>query len=530
MYLLLAAVVIFSCVLFNKISSKLGIPSLLAFIVLGMFFGSEGLVHIRFDNYKFAEQVCSAALIFIMFYGGFGTNWKAAKPVATKAVLLSTLGVIITAGAVGLFCYFVLKIELLESFLIGSVISSTDAASVFSILRSKRLSLKYNTDSLLEVESGSNDPCSYMLTIVMLSIMGGRPGDTNLVEMILAQIIYGLVFGALISVGSVWVLKRFRFASEGFDAIFVLAVAIISYAAPAMCGGNGYLSAYIVGIVLGNSKIKRKKSLVHFFDGVTGLMQMLIFFLLGLLSQPSELIQVMLPSLAIALFLTFFARPLAVFSIMSPSHSKLRQQLIVSWSGLRGASSIVFAAMATISSIVVDNDIFHIIFGVVLFSILVQGSLIPFAAKKLDMIDEEADVLRTFTDYTHEVPVQFIEFTILETHPWAHKAIKDILLPPETLLVLLMRNKEKVIPNGDTLLCVGDVLVLSAQAIGSVEGINLSEIFIHKGDEWIGKTVSEVSVEPDKLIIMIQRGGNIVIPSGKTVLEEKDILVINEGQ
>ena len=279
-HLLLVATIIIACVVFNRISNKLGIPMLLAFILLGMFFGSDGIVKIPFDNYLFAEQICSIALIFIMFYGGFGTKWSEAKPVAFMSILLSSVGVILTALITGLFCHYILNIKLLESFLLGAVISSTDAASVFSILRSKRLNLKYNTASLLEVESGSNDPFSYMLTAIILTAMSGVVDGKEIGYLIFSQIIFGVLFGIIIAFISLYILQRFNFKTAGFDAIFVLAIAIIAYAAPTAIGGNGYLSAYIVGIILGNKSIKNKKALVNFFDGLTGLMQMTLFFYL----------------------------------------------------------------------------------------------------------------------------------------------------------------------------------------------------------------------------------------------------------
>ncbi|SKC37149.1 potassium/proton antiporter [Maledivibacter halophilus] len=529
-YLLIVTAIIIVCIIFNKISSKLGIPVLLAFILLGMFFGSDGIFKIQFDNFVFAEQICSIALIFIIFYGGFGTKWSEAKPVAAMSILLSTLGVILTAGITGLFCYFILKIEFLESMLIGSVISSTDAASVFSILRSKRLNLKYNTASLLELESGSNDPCSYMLTAIMLSLMGHSAHGGSFAYMIFAQLIYGIVFGVIVAIVALWVLKQFPFESKGFDTIFVFAIALLGYAAPAALGGNGYLSVYIVGIILGNRPIKNKQSLVHFFDGVTGLTQMLIFFLLGLLAFPSQMPQVVKLSIPIFLFLTFIARPMSVFLIFSPFKCKFNQQMLVSFSGLRGAASIVFAVMVTVSPAYTNHDVFHIVFCIVLFSILFQGSLLPLAAKKLDMIDENANVLKTFNDYTEEVPVQFIQFTMKDNHPWKGKKIRDILLPPETLLVFLQRGRERITPNGDTLLYSGDILVLSAKAPNIMDSLSLTELCLYSGNKWIGKSVSSIHLDTDKLIIMIQRNGMIVIPSGETILKENDLLVINQSE
>ena len=277
--LILTAVVIVICIILNKISNRLGIPMLLGFIVLGMVFGSDGILKIQFDNFAFADHICSTALIFIMFYGGFGTNWNEAKPIAVKAVGLSTLGVVLTAGFVGLFCHYVLKISFLESMLIGSLLASTDAASVFSILRSKRLNLKYNTASILEIESGSNDPAAYMLTVIVMTLIKGQASGGQIAYMLFSQIVYGIGIGVVIALVASQILKRFKFTTSGFDTIFVVAVAVFSYALPTYVGGNGYLSAYIVGIILGNSKIRNKKTLVPFFDGINGLMQMLIFFL-----------------------------------------------------------------------------------------------------------------------------------------------------------------------------------------------------------------------------------------------------------
>ena len=373
-YILLVAAVILLCLSLNKMSNKLGIPMLLAYILLGMMFGTDGILKIPFDNFTIAEQICTVSLIFIMFYGGFGTNWKQAKPVAGKAVLLSTVGVILTAVTTGAFCHFILKMDFWESMLIGSVISSTDAASVFSILRSRRLNLKNNTASMLEVESGSNDPCSYMLTVIILTIMSGELSGFSLVVMIFSQITFGILVGVVVALAAAFILKKVNFATDGFDTIFVFSMALVSYAGASMINGNGYLAAYIAGIILGNTPLHHKKSLVHFFDGITGLMQMLIFFLLGLLAYPSQLPKILPIALAIAVFLTFVARPVSVFAILMPFRCPVKQQLLVSWAGLRGAASIVFAIMATVSPAYTKNDLFHIVIFIVLFSISIPVS------------------------------------------------------------------------------------------------------------------------------------------------------------
>lgn len=528
--LLIAAVIIIACVLGHKLSSRLGIPMLLVFILLGMFFGSDGLVKIYFDDFDFAEKICSAALIFIMFYGGFGTKWSTARPIVSKATLLSTVGVVLTAAITALFCHYALHIGLLESFLIGSVVSSTDAASVFSILRSKRLNLKDNTASLLEVESGSNDPFSYMLTVIVLAFMQGEQSGSSIAYMVFAQLIYGIGFGVLLAVLTIWILKRLRLPAMGFDAVLVFALVLLSYAAPAALGGNGYLSTYIFGIILGNSSLKNKKSLVHFFDGLTGLMQMLVFFLLGLLSFPSQLPSVMLPALLTALFLTLVARPATVFLLLTPFRCRLRQQLLISFAGLRGAASIVFAIMVMTSSASTDNDVFHFVFFIVLFSILLQGSLLPFAAKKLDMLDASSDVMKTFNDYSDEIPLQFIEFRIPEGHSWVDKAVCDIQLPPETLLVRLLRGQEQITPEGNTVLQAQDTLILGAQASNMGNDVQLTELVLDENHNWIGKTMAQITLGPEKLIVMILRGDEMIIPNGKTVLQQADTLVILHTQ
>lgn len=525
--LLVIAIVMICCVLINKASSKIGMPMLLFFIALGMFFGSDGIVKIPFGNFQVAEQICSAALIIIMFDGGFGTKLSEARPVAGKALTLSSLGVFLTAGLTGLFCYLVLKFDFWEGMLIGSILGSTDAASVFSILRSKKLSMKYNTDSLLELESGSNDPFAYMLMVTVLSIMSGKSSPGSIVYTLFSQLVFGILGGVLIAAGAIWFMKQFKFATSGFDAAFVLAVAVLAYAAPALIGGNGYLSVYIVGIAMGNQKIKNKKTLVPFFDGLTGLMQMLIFFLLGLLSFPSQMPKILLPSLGIALFLTFVARPIAVSVILAPLKAKFRQQLVVSWAGLRGAASIVFAIMATVNEAFVSHDVFHIAFCVVLFSIALQGSLLPLIAKKTHMLDKKGNILKTFTDYSEESEVQFVNLNVGDSHPWVEKSVRDIDLPSDMLFATIFRGDETVIPNGDTVIESGDRIVMSVPGLSGFEDVKFEEITIGADNPWCGRQIAELNLPQEHLIIMIKREEHVIIPKGSMNVEKGDVLVIN---
>lgn len=525
-FLLLFSIIIFACVLLDRLSEKIGMPVLLAFILLGMLLGSDGIFRIPFENYEFAETICSVALIFIIFYSGFGTDWEQAKPVAVKSGLLSTVGVALTAFITGIFCHYVLKMSWTVALITGSIIGSTDAASVFAILRSRKLNLKYNTASMLELESGSNDPIAYMLTVLFIQLIRNSENAANPAVMVISQLGFGILVGAVLAVVAIWFLHNILTDADGFDTIFVFGVAVLSYAGAGAIGGNGYLSAYITGIIMGNSRIRDKKNLVHFFDGTTSLMQMVIFFLLGLLSSPSKLPHVAVPAIAIFLFMTFIARPVAVAAILGPFKSKLNQMALVSFAGLRGAASIVFAIMAVQGSDL-DENLFHITFFIVLLSILLQGSLLPKVSKMLDMIDVQGDVMKTFTDYTEEVPVQFIQFSIPEGHSWANRPLMDIGTPPETIIVSVENERGIVVPNGQTVLKPGDKVVLSAVVEEQMKGTMLSEIHINSNSNYIGKAISEIPTDEDTLIILIKRGDDIIIPNGNIVLNEGDMLVMN---
>lgn len=526
--LITGAIVVILSVLCSRFSKKTGIPILLIFIGLGMLFGSDGLLKIEFSNYKFAEEICSTALLFIMFYGGFGTKWSEAKPIAAKAILLSSCGTVLTAGLVGVFCHFVLGFNLLEGFLTGAILSSTDAASVFSVLRTKKLSLKYNTASLLEVESGSNDPFAYMLTIILITILKGDFSAGNIIILIFSQIVLAIGIGIVVAVLAEIALKRLNFESGGFNTAFVMAVAVFAYSLPELIGSNGYLSTYIVGIMLGNRKIPDKKAQVHFFDGITSLVQVGIFFTLGLLAFPSRLPQVIIPSVLIALVLTFAARPLAVLAILAPFRSKWQQMTLVSWAGLRGAASIVFAIIATVKGQqFISNDIFHITFFVVLLSILFQGTLLPFVSKKLDMIDKSTNVLKTFNDYSEENEIQFIRLEIKDGHSWINNRVKNISLPPETLLTLIQRGEKSIVPRGNTRIEENDKVILCAKSCPNDESINFKERTIDKNHKWCGKYISEIKLSDKSIIIMIIRNGRTIIPNGRFKISCGDVVVTN---
>lgn len=455
------------CISSSKILYKFGVPMLLIFIVLGMIFGSDGLVGIYFDNYDLTSMICSLALVFIMFYGGFGTNWNIAKRSAVPSILMSSFGVIITAGLTGLFCYLVLGTSLLEGLLIGAVVGSTDAASVFSILRSQKLNLKGTLAPLLEIESGSNDPIAYMLTIIILTLMSNG-GISLIIPMLIKQIIFGVLVGSILAVVSVYIMRKANFEVESFYTIFATAIAILSFAISEYFGGNGFLSVYMAGIIMGNSKIPHKKSLVHFFDGVSWIMQIGLFFILGLLSFPSKLPQVLGVSIAISLFMMFIARPIATFVILSKFNYSNKEKVFISWVGLRGAASIAFAIYSVTYGVSIANDLFHIIFFIALFSVGIQGTLIPTVARKLNLVDDNSPVLRTFNDYKEDKSTKILELNIDEDNKWVNKSIMDSDIPDEVLVVMIKREDEVIVPKGSTIIKKDDTLVLAANNFDSL--------------------------------------------------------------
>ena len=525
-FIMLIGIVLISCALFDKVFGRTGVPGLFMFILLGMLFGSDGIFKIPFDNYAYAGRVCSAALVLIMYYGGVGTNFRAARPVLKESVLLSCAGTLITAALVGLFAVYVLKLPVLEGMLLGSVICSTDAASVFSILRSRKMNLRYGTASILELESGSNDPFSYMATAVVLALMNGADmGPAAILRMILLQVAVGLGMGFFSAFLIKKLLSILHIEEETLLNALLLGGGLLTYAVTAALAGNGYLSVYISGILIGNSHFPGKWASIRFFDSLTGLMQMLLFFMLGLLSYPSRIPHVALPSLLAALFLTFAARPAATALVLAPLRRPLNQIAFISFAGMRGAASIAFAILAISGGAQLSYDLYHMVFCIVLFSILVQGTLIPSAARRLDMIDDTEDVMATFNDYTREMPVQFVRCILGKDHPWEGRTLSEITMPPGSLAAAVIRRGREIIPKGDTVLDRGDEIILCGPEGGSTGSGGLHKVRLSRSDEWTDRKLSELSLHHE-LIVLIQRGGKTLIPSGDTLLQAGDELYV----
>ncbi len=525
--MLFCGVVILSCIITNKFSNKLGMPALVFFMFLGILFGSDGIFKISFDDYDLTSKLCSIGLLFIIFYGGFCTKKPQDNKVTIQAILLSSLGTILTAAFCIIFCYFVLKIPFNESFLIGAIISSTDAASVFSILRSKRLNLKYNTAPLLEMESGSNDPFAYMLTVLGLVLLqNGNLAGLSLV--LFKQIVFGIFFGVIIAWLSMYVFKKTKLLSEGTDTIFMVAIALLSFSLADTTGGNGYLSVYITGIILGNSAIKNKINLIYFFDGITALSQVVIFFLIGFLSFPNKIPEIIVPAVLITAFLSFVARPLAVCAIMLPFKAKWNQIRFISWAGLRGAASIVFAIMVVAESNSLKYDIFHIVFVTAFLSVIIQGTMLPIVAKKDSMTDCFSDVRKTFNDYQQESAIALNKILIKDSHPWKGCPIKDISLSNNALILLIERDGKKIVPKGKTVLKENDEVLIGTTFVKAQNDIKLNETYIDKNHEWINKKINTITFPQNFLIALIKRETESFVPHGKSEIKEGDTIVFYE--
>lgn len=462
--LILCSSVILLAIFSSKFLDALGIPALLFFMCLGMLFGTDGIFKISFADFANIKDIASLALGFIIFYGGFCTKWATAKPIIAKAAVLSTAGVFLTAVLTSVFCHFVLELSFLESFLIGAVISSTDAASVFSILKAKNLHLKENTAPLLEIESGSNDPMSYVLVILAITLMQNQSSGF-VIALFFKQMIFGILIGVLVAKISIYIYEKTSIITDENGSLFIIALVLLSYLLPFFCDGNPFLAVYFLGIILGNANILNKVPMMHFFDGITKLAQIGIFFTLGLLAFPREVPSILLTGMLIFLFLTFIARPAAVFLLLSFFKSGINQCLLVSWAGLRGVASIVFAIIAMDSGITLHYDLFHLVFLISILSVAIQGTFLPLAAKMTNMIDPHVDIKKTFNDYEEECAVKLLRITVPKNHEWVGKPIRCVEFPQKSLAVLIKRKQERIIPKNSTVIQAGDNITLSLPAI-----------------------------------------------------------------
>lgn len=506
-----------------RFSHRYGIPSLLLFFILGI--GAGYLID--FHNFDFMEHYASFALFIIMFYGGYGTKLAMGLPVLKPAVLLSSLGVVITALITGLFAHYVLGFSMVEAMLFGSVIGSTDYASVSSVLQSKNLNLKNNSAPLLELESGSNDPTAYTMTMIFLSILLGS--DISIPLLVVQQIGLALLFGYVMTQIFFIIVERVNFQKEGLFTIFVFTMALGTYSLTGVLNGNGYLAVYLFGILIGNREYMGKREVVFFFDGLTEIMQISLFFLIGFLSDITKLIQWLPLGAVVTVFMLFIARPVAVFGVMPFFKSTFKQNIVLCWSGLRGAAAIAFAIMVVNSGANLEGDIFHAVFAVCIVSSLIQGSLLPWVVKKTDMLDPDDTVLKTFNYYQDRSPIGFLETKVFDKD-LIGLPVKDLNLTFDFIVAKLVRDGKTIVPHGETVLEKGDIVVIGGKSHFDEVGRDLQEFTIREHHPWASKRIMDLDLKPSELILMLERDNNILVPSGQTVVCAGDKIVYTEDR
>src|SRR5690554_2560587 len=465
--LLLGSVLLLISIIAGKTSYRFGVPTLLLFLAIGMLAGSEGIGGIYFDNPKIAQFIGIVALNFILFAGGLETSFKTVKPILREGIALSTVGVLLTALGLGSFVYWISDFTFYESMLLGSIVSSTDAAAVFSILRSKSMALKENLRATLELESGSNDPMAYVLTIAFLTLVINQDQSIwSIVPMFFQQMILGAIFGFAFGKLSKFIINKIKLDFEGLYPVLVIALMFITFSATDFVGGNGFLAIYICAVYLGNQDLIHKKTILKMYDGLAWLMQIVLFLTLGLLVFPSQVLPYMGIGLLISLFLIIVARPVSVFLSLVFFKMKLRRRFYISWVGLRGAVPIVFATYPLLAGIDKANMIFNIVFFISLTSILIQGTTLSIVAKWLHVaIPEKAKKITELDQLVIDLPKSSLqEFVISPNFHAVSKRIVDLNFPKSAFIIMIKRNGEFIRPGGSTIIEAKDILMVLADS------------------------------------------------------------------
>src|SRR5688572_24202228 len=430
--LLIGSVLLLISVIAGKTINRLGVPTLIFFLIVGILAGSEGIGGVHFDNAALAQLIGITALNFILFSGGLDTDWQSIKPILWRGLSLSTVGVFLTASAVGFFVHYVFGFSLAEGLLLGAIISSTDAAAVFSILRSRGIGLKGYLRPVLELESGSNDPMAYFLTITLTAVVAS--GQANIAELIpsfLIEFILGGAIGYVMGKANVWLINNIKLEIEGLYTVLTLGLALFTYSITHYLGGNGFLAIYLCAVIMGNSNMVHRRSLIKFYDGQAWLMQIILFLTLGLLIFPSRLLPIAGMGLLISAFLIFIARPIGVFAALSFFKSNNRSKLFLSWVGLRGSVPIVFATYPLLARIPKADLIFNLVFFISLTSVLLQGTTLGLVAKWLHVLVPPKAKRRSGFDFeiTDKIKSEMREIVLPEKSKAVLKKIVDLRIP-----------------------------------------------------------------------------------------------------
>lgn len=473
--LLFGSILLFISIIASKTSFKFGVPTLILFLVVGMLAGSEGLGEIYFDDPKIAQFLGVMSLTFILFSGGLDTKLESIRPVLKSGLALSTVGVLITAVTVGLFTSYVLNITIMEGMLLGAIVSSTDAAAVFSILRTRNIGLKGNLRPLLEFESGSNDPMAYFLTISFIELVLHPEASFAL---LIPKFLKGMLLGAACGFGGgklmVFIINKINLDVAGLYPVLVMSLTFFIFSFTDTIGGNGFLAVYGAAVILGNSNLIHRKSLVKFFDGIAWLMQIVMFLTLGLLVFPSHIVPILGEGILISVFLILVARPLAVFIMLSRSRGiNFRKKLFISWVGLRGAAPIVFATYPLIAGVGYADTIFNLVFFISVSSVVLQGSTLSLMAKWLHVGVPEK-VKRIFPldlELKDNSKSELVELDIPVDSESVGKRIVQLDLPKTSLIILIHRQGKYVTPSGETEIEGGDHLLVLADSKESIQNI-----------------------------------------------------------
>lgn len=480
--LLVGSLLLLVSIILSKAGYRFGVPTLLVFLIAGMLFGSDGL-GLQFNDASEAQFIGVIALGIILFSGGMDTRFSDIKPVLAPGIVLSTLGVVLTTLFAGVFIYWLsgfgwinITLPLTTSLLLAATMSSTDSASVFNILRSQRMSLKHNLRPMLELESGSNDPMAYMLTLVLIQVVGaGGVTAGDVVSMLLVQFVIGGAAGYLLGRAAVWFVNKLALPNTSLYPIVMLGLVFLIYSVADVCHGNGFLAVYIAGIVVGNSRISFKREVSTFLDGVTWLLQIVLFLILGLLVNPREMMGIALAGTLIGVFMILVARPLGVMICLLPfKHINFKSRLFVSWVGLRGAAPILFATYPIIAGVEGANIIFNVVFFVTIVSLVVQGTTLSSMANLLGVSEPEPETPDHFgIELPEELETSLNALDVTAEMLVDGVTLKEVKLPGGALVMLIRRGQEFIVPNGSVQLQVGDRLLLISQEVKPREKLKI---------------------------------------------------------
>lgn len=495
--LLILSLLFFISIIADKIGYKFGVPALLLFLIVGMLFGTGGL-GILFGGEAHeiptghAQALSTVAMCIILFTGGMDTKLSDVKSVLAPGITLATIGVLLTCVITGVIIYFifgwlnaVVSVSIWMALLIAATMSSTDSASVFSIMRTNGIGLKHDLRPLLELESGANDPMAYVLTTTLIGVVLSGSQDVSalpIVQTIVVQLVMGTVLGFVLGKGLVALMRRVQLANEALYPIMVLTACIFIFAITYYLEGNTYLAVYVGGLIIGNSKFTRKRQTKAFFNGLTWLSQLIMFLMLGLMVRPADFLHlnVWLPCLIISIVMVGISRPAAVWLCMLPfPRWRTRDRLMLSWVGLKGAVPVIFAVMCKAQGVPNADIIFNVIFLCTIVSLLTHGTTLSVVARKLNLAtppQEERKLEHFDMDLPDEIQSTAREVEVTERMLEKGNTPKELKIPPHTLIVMVRRENDFFIPTGSSVLQTGDQLLV-------ISDHDANEAYRHLADE-----------------------------------------------